>query len=121
MLVLLFAQAVYLHVNREKIHKLSTQAASYLKWCYIVGLASPILDWIFIFFLIHRVREDDDRRGGSNPNFLNTEDNEGIEDYDQVAVEQHLGEKNPILYEDLRNDYYSRPANNRSSSPLPSN
>ena len=89
MLVLLFAQAVYLHVNREKFHKLSTQAASYLKWCYIVGLASPILDWIFIFFLIHRVRENDDRRGGSNPNFLNTEDNEGIEDYDQVAVEQH--------------------------------
>jgi len=99
-----------MHVNYNG-EPIKTNWASYLKWCYIVGLVAPILDWIFIFFLIRRVSEVKNKRSLSNPNFLET-DTDTMDDYDQLAIDQHSGEVRPIFFGDESKDY-SRPATNR--------
>ena len=60
---------MYLHVNRDE-EILPEDTASFLKWSYIVGLTSPILDWVFMFYYIFRVREINRE---SNPNFIDSE------------------------------------------------
>jgi len=111
----MFSQAVYLHVHRKE--KISDSYSTWVKSGYIVGLVSPLLDWLFFFYLIRRVNKSDKRRSGSNPNFLDTEDNELIDDNDGMVIENTSAENNPVFYEDFRRDY-SRPLDKTSQKSL---
>ena len=88
---------------------------SFVKYSYCGGLLSPILDWIFLFYIISRVNSKSHGRSSSNPNFLDgSDDYADIADNDGMVVESHSGDKQ-VLFEDLRKDY-SRPLYNRSST-----
>ena len=75
-----------------------------MKVLYVIGLCSPVLNWIFIYFLI--VRVNDKVRLDTDPNFLDTDDR-AASDYEDVnMLREHSAER--VLYtEGLTN--YSRP------------
>ena len=113
LVVLMFAQTIYLH--RHSQDQITDNFRSFVKYSYCGGLLSPILDWIFLFYIISRVNSKSHGRSSSNPNFLDgSDDYADIADNDGMVVESHSGDKQ-VLFEDLRKDY-SRPLNNRTSS-----
>ena len=112
LVILMFSQTIYLHRNSESVGE---DFRNFVKYSYCGGLLSPILDWIFLFYIISRVNSQNHSRSASNPNFLDgSDDYADIADNDGMVVENHSGSKQ-VLFEDLRKDY-SRPLNNRSSS-----
>lgn len=77
----------------------------------MIGLCSPILNWIFIYFLIVRLNEK--VRLDTDPNFLDTVDKEA-DDFDEQAFNEDSGQR--VLYEEGMLNY-SRPLDvNRSIS-----
>ena len=109
--ILLFSQAIYL--NEHKADPISDEYARIIKYSLIIGLVSPILNWIFLFYVISRISIDSPSRSGSNPNFMEHQSSENFDDDERLALEHHSGEKQ-VFFEDLRKDY-SRPLYNRSS------
>ena len=78
MLVLLVYQNIYL--AKTEVTDIPEDWSRYIKIAYCVGLCGPILNWIFIFFLITRLNEK--IRNSVNPAFLETEDAENVDDND---------------------------------------
>ena len=68
MFALLVYQAVHLSLSTDEV--VPDSWSNFIKILYLVGLFGPILNWIFIYFLIVRMNEK--VRSESNPNFLET-------------------------------------------------
>ena len=104
----MFALFVYqnVYLSRNEPDNVASDWSKYIKALYLVGLCGPILNWIFIFFLVTRLNEK--MRSQSNPAFLDTADNEDMGDNDKEAMLNHSGEISPVVFDDLRRNY-SRP------------
>ena len=104
MFVLIVYQNIYL--AKTETEDIPEDWGRNIKISYIIGLCGPILNWIFIFFLISRLNER--IRKLTNPGFLDTGDEEGLDDGDKKAMINHSGELGPVIFDDMRRDY-SRP------------
>ena len=104
MFVLIVYQNIYL--AKTDIADVPEDWGRNIKISYIIGLCGPILNWIFIFFLISRLNEK--IRKMTNPGFLDRGDTESVDDNDRQAINHHSGESRPVIYDDMRRDY-SRP------------
>lgn len=100
---LLSYQAIYLHMTDEK--DVTDKWERIIRSLYLVGIFSPLIYWIFCYFLISRLNEK--IRNRSNPTFLSTQDEAEIDDHDHEARVNHSGGdiSSPTYYEDLRTDY----------------
>ena len=105
MFVLIVYQNIYL--AKTNIEDIPEDWGRNIKISYIIGLCGPILNWIFIFFLISRLNER--IRNVTNPGFLDTKDDEDFDDNDKKAMINHSGELGPVVFDDMRQDY-RRPA-----------
>ena len=70
MLVLLIYQSIKLAVSNNSDETVSDGWSDFIKALYFVGLCGPMLNWVFIFFLISRLNER--VRFDSNPAFLDS-------------------------------------------------
>ncbi len=80
MMILCLYQVFYMNSNEGAVNE---DWSNYIKSLYIVGIFGPIMNYLFIYFLITRLNEK--VRTESNPAFLDTDANE-IEDYDDKAL-----------------------------------
>ena len=111
MFVLLVYQNIYLaNTDQEDV---PSDWTKFIKIAFIVGLCGPILNWIFIFFLITRLNEK--IKDKIDPTFLDTE-HLGVDDNDEQAVLNHSGEIRPVYYDDLQRNNYSRPLDSPSDA-----
>ena len=78
---LLLYQQIYLQINPDEDPRSSW--ANFIKVLYVIGLCSPVLNWVFIYFLIVRMNER--VRMDTDPNFLDSQDKRA-EDADERIV-----------------------------------
>lgn len=86
---------------------------SFLKSAYVLGLVGPILDWIFIFFLIKRA--NDKIRTQTNPGFLDTESRD-VDDNEDNRVLMDASDE-IVYYEDNRMNYQRPYRGDSAGSP----
>ena len=111
MLVLLVYQAIKMQTTPSV--EIKSNWNDFLKSAYILGLVGPILDWIFIFFLIKRA--NDKVRAQTNPGFLDTESRD-VDDYEDNRVLKDASDE-IVYYEDNRMNYQRPYRGDSAGSP----
>ena len=105
MLVLLVYQAIKEQLTTPD--EIAENWVAFVRAAYILGLVGPILDWVFIWFLISRT--NDRVRSETNPAFLDTQSRD-VDDYDEDERILLEAPDKVVYYEDNRMNY-RRPSN----------
>ena len=117
MYALLVYQEVNLQLKTKEKGKVREDWTRFIKCTYVLGMIGPILNWVFIFFLISRVNDEISKE--IDPNFLGASEKDIDSDRDSLVI-KNMEDVNlsNVIYDDMRRDY-SRPLATVGSNESP--